>query len=199
MLALGQEGKCGLFYRGRYLGKKFLLEMTNMDRSQEQPERMKDGTVNSGEPGLNFLKNTTKRSRMREEENVEASRQYCIRNKDIRRDYQRRYQSRNRPAILDNQMQYRFRNVEKIEYESNQQYRLRRTGPKQRDKIRIENRCTISSRSDSSGHNISWKSSEVVRDYFESIAKDLQIGNFVDWYRISRHQIDTLQGTCLTL
>src|SRR5689334_9639565 len=40
----------------------------------------------------------------------------------------------------------------------------------------------------------SWKTPEVVRDYFESIKSKLHISHYTDWYRISRTQIMELGG-----
>lgn len=45
--------------------------------------------------------------------------------------------------------------------------------------------------------NHSWKSPELVREYFESLGKQLRIAHFTDWYRISRSQVGLLGGKSL--
>jgi hypothetical protein len=44
-------------------------------------------------------------------------------------------------------------------------------------------------------HNKSWKTPELVRKYFDSIAHLLSVSSYMDWYRISRAQIRQLGGT----
>jgi hypothetical protein len=43
----------------------------------------------------------------------------------------------------------------------------------------------------------SWKSPELVREFFESIAEQLNISSHPDWYRISYDQIRNLGGMWL--
>jgi hypothetical protein len=97
---------------------------------------------------------------------IESKRRYRLENKDRKREYFRRYNYLNKDKIRDSNRQYR------VEHHSNPEIYLPRN---------IESK--------------SWKSPELVREYFESIAKQLNISNFSDWYRISRMQVIELEGT----
>jgi hypothetical protein len=95
-------------------------------------------------------------------------RKYYLRNKDNLREMRRDYKIRNRDNVLDSQRDYYLRSKDYPEYYSPRKRALR-----------------------------SWKSPELVRKYFDSVAEQLSVSNYTDWYRISRNQVARLGGMLL--
>jgi hypothetical protein len=102
--------------------------------------------------------------------NVEYHRQYYLRNRDSKKDATREYEMRHKDKIRDSKRRYRIRN-----HPNPETYHPRDIQSK------------------------SWKSPDLVREFFNSIANQLHISNYNDWYRVSMSQIQSLEGvfTCL--
>lgn len=134
----------------------------------------------------------------------EIDRRFRIRNKDQRNNYSRLYRfrnpdkvvtrevtvvdlkmkeyetSRNKDKRRESKRQYYFRNKDRIG-ESLQQYYVR---THKTPDIYLRRNDFLKS----------WKSPELVRDYFSSVAGQLQISKHSDWYRVSRGQLCELGG-----
>jgi hypothetical protein len=95
----------------------------------------------------------------------EYVRQYLVRTKDQKRVYDRQYR-------LDNKD--KARDYSRLKY--------------------LRNHGNPASYNPRHAALKSWRAPELVREYFESIAKQLQISDYTDWYRISRLQIYDLGG-----
>jgi hypothetical protein len=123
------------------------------------------------------------------------NRDYYARNKDTLREYYCDYNVRKKDDILASKRRYYSRNKDnKRRYDRD--YYLRN-----KDDIRDSNRDYYVKNKlnpdDYSPRDIvlkSWKSPDLVREYFESISSLLLISNYNDWYRVSRHQIGHLRG-----
>jgi hypothetical protein len=92
------------------------------------------------------------------------------------RDYKRQYRIRKKDHVTETNREYYARNKERatqdyLDTKSNPDDYFPRASPAK-----------------------SWKSPELVREYFESIASDLKVSISTDWYRISRPQIVSLGG-----
>lgn len=81
-----------------------------------------------------------------------------------RGDYWRRYRAQNKDKLIEWSRQYYFRT------RSPDDYFPRESNDK------------------------SWKSPVLIREYFDSVAKDLRVERSDDWYRVSREQIHHLNG-----
>jgi hypothetical protein len=131
---------------------------------------------------------------------------YRIRNKDKKRisnleyyrqnktkslEYDRLYRGRNKDLLRESKRVAHLRNRDsKCEFYVQNRANLRET---QRSYYvrNPENPATYSPRSVVIK---SWKTPESVREYFDSIAEQLHISDYVDWYRVSRAQIASLGG-----
>jgi hypothetical protein len=100
---------------------------------------------------------------------TDSNRRYYLRNKDVVKDYHREYRSRRRDNIKELKREYYLRTLVDPQYYF----------PRDNDS------------------NKSWKSADLVREYFDSISQALCISCYSDWYRISRAQISYLGGMLL--
>jgi hypothetical protein len=135
---------------------------------------------------------------------------YRARNKDNRRDYSRDYLLRKSDDLKEKNHQFYIRNKDNIKEKSRNYYVGNKVDRKDYDhKYYVRNRDnwrewnrkyyfqsiefpeTYVSRD---AANKSWKSPELVREYFESIGKKLGISIHADWYLISRFQLVNLGG-----
>jgi hypothetical protein len=107
--------------------------------------------------------------------NKDNKREYYIRNKDFKSRYDSEYYIRNTNDKRESSHRYYIRNKDNRK-KYNREYYLRRREVRRSNEMK------------------SWKSPEVVREYFESIVNRLSVSNFSDWYRISRAQIGILGG-----
>jgi hypothetical protein len=103
-----------------------------------------------------------------------SKRDYYIRNRDDIRESHRKYYVENKDNLKD----YYLRNKDSTR-ESKRRYYIRKK----------ENPETYLSYLARETENKSWKSPELVREYFESVANQLHISDYSDWYRISRPQM----------
>jgi hypothetical protein len=117
----------------------------------------------------------------------EAMRDYGLQNMDKKRDYDRRYNLQTKDKKKESHRQYRKQNQDKIRELKREYHR--------------DNHDSPASYYPRQALNKSWKSPELVREYFESIAQQLHISDFSDWYRISRGQIKSLDGmqSCISI
>jgi hypothetical protein len=123
---------------------------------------------------------------------------------ESRREYDRAYYSANKAAKVSYHREYKNRREEKMkEYFRDYDRNVRNKDTKRdfhlRNKERIINnrREHYYSQKDINSlpeANKSWKSPELIREYFESIKGTLLIANHTDWYRISRAQLAKLGG-----
>jgi hypothetical protein len=155
------------------------------------------------------------------EKNKESQRRFYLRNKDQKRESVRLYYLQNLSKRKEYLAQYRHRNNAEIQ-EYNRQYRNQNRLKNLDYNIRNKHRIAASMRDyyirnkdkvkktaresyvrtldypDSYAPRLaalnSWKSPERVREFFELIAKRLQILHYTDWYRISRTQVSELGG-----
>jgi hypothetical protein len=125
-------------------------------------------------------------------------RQYRSQSKEKKKEHYRQYNIENKSAIRESKRQY-FRENEERKKEHYRQYRLFN-----KDKIRDSKRlyhfrrhANPESYLPRSTSNKSWRDSENVRKYFDSIAEQLRISIYSDWYRISRFQVKDLEGVNL--
>jgi hypothetical protein len=103
--------------------------------------------------------------RTRNKGRSELIRHYRLGNKSNIRESQRKYRGRNKDRVRETLQDYYLRHHDNPEI-----YLPRNNEAK------------------------SWKTPELARDYFESIAKQLAISTHSDWYRISRDQVRNLGG-----
>lgn len=130
------------------------------------------------------------------------NRQYRLLFKDEIASKIRSYRLQNRLALAAKQREYHLRNKEQINI-AKQEYYLdnKETMMRKRDKAeraakaRLKYISSLLEPNDYSPHMFSWKTSDQVRAFFDSIAPRLQITDPTDWYRISRSQILELGGT----
>jgi hypothetical protein len=125
----------------------------------------------------------------------ESNRQYDLDNADRKREYDREYHRRHKAKISESKRLYYVQNQDLL------QELTRRYSQQHKDKIRDVNRQhRVRNHSNPEAYlprNIeskSWKSPDLVREYFESITHQLHISNFSDWYRISTEQLKDLEG-----
>jgi hypothetical protein len=159
---------------------------------------------------LNKLKDYDREYRLRNKDKLtESKRSYQIRNKDKLREYyyrnlgeyDRQYRIQNNDKLKDYGRQYRSQNREmkkdyslrnKLKSEESARLYYFRNHDKIKESIRanyirhLENPDTYFPRLTVFK---SWKSSESVREFFESLAEKLHISHYTDWYRISMIQI----------
>lgn len=119
-------------------------------------------------------------------------RQYYLQNKDKNTelrisgemgDYQRGYSLRNNEKTAE----YRKRSKD-WKVANRQYYRQYSRGKREYYQLYRGNQKS----------NLSWKTPDLVRSYFDSIAARLNISNFADWYRISKKQMDQYGGTSIS-
>lgn len=121
----------------------------------------------------------------RHKDKVRLSKQrYYTRNKDGIRGAQRNYYAQNK----DNSREYYLRNKTNI-LESKRRYYLRKKSEDALDSSAAHLPYLVRLT-----ENLSWKTPEAVREYFDSVAKQLNISHYTDWYRISRPQILSFGG-----
>jgi hypothetical protein len=134
----------------------------------------------------------------------ESKRQYRIKNKDKMqgyydqykdslKEYHRQYQIRNRNKVNESNREYYFRNGDKRREES-RQYNFRNKDMRKERQFYSRSHQNPDSYLPRRIEVKSWKTPELVREYFESIAKQLHVTDYTDWYRISRPLIDNLGG-----
>jgi hypothetical protein len=135
-------------------------------------------------------------------------RRYYLRHKDKKKEKQLQYYVRNRDRLVDSQNDAQFRNKTKNyrrEYRSRNEGKMREFQRlhylQNRDKRKETQRQYRMQQHENPEHFFprysvikSWKSPERVREFFESIATQLLISHYTDWYRISRVQIRHLGG-----
>lgn len=123
----------------------------------------------------------------------ESDRQYYLRNKAKLVERARQY--RNRGENIQKDRDYRFRNKAKIEEQRRYYYR--------QNKARITEKMLLfylrrhknpSAYSPRIIPYKSWKTPEIVRAFFESVATRLHVSTPSDWYRVSRAQMAALGG-----
>jgi hypothetical protein len=105
---------------------------------------------------------------------------YCVRKKDKIRDYYRAYNIRNTAEVKQSKRDYYLRNKDDI-LKAKRGYYLRT----------MESPETYSPRNAAFK---SWKSPELVREFFDAIGRQLSISHHTDWYRVSRPQVVKLGG-----
>jgi hypothetical protein len=151
----------------------------------------------------------------------EASREHYKRNKEDKRNYSRDYGVRKLLEKKDYNRDFYLRNQDNIrdakrayyvqkkddKKEYNRFYYLRSKAKRRRpldfnreyqQNYYIQNKENSELYTPRESLLKSWKSPELVREYFDSIATQLHISNHSDWYRISRLQIGDLGGMCLS-
>jgi hypothetical protein len=105
---------------------------------------------------------------------------YYLRNKKLKQEYFRDYYIRNKSTISDYRRQYYTSNKRSVREANRKNYIRNKEHPELY--FRRENASK------------SWKTPELVREYFESISKALSITDYTDWYRISFPQVGNLGG-----
>jgi hypothetical protein len=127
-------------------------------------------------------------------------REHYIRNKDSIKDYNRKYYLKNKDTIRKVSRDYSIRNQDKKSIRNNNYYSLNKATMKESmRKYYVKNKENPDTYSPRNSDFKSWKTPELVREYFESLAKLLFISHSTDWYRISRVQICNLGGVCIHL
>jgi hypothetical protein len=124
----------------------------------------------------------------------DSFRQYRLLNRDKIQETMRWRHSQEGDKFKDYDRQYYLQNKDKLQ-QSSRQYHLEH-GAKRRD---LQRRYYLQRHSNPEAYLPrtalkSWKSPELVREYFESIAKYLHIVEPSDWQRISRVQLRYLGG-----
>lgn len=127
--------------------------------------------------GLSNSSTETTRSR------IDYNRQYYLQTEEKKKDSARRYYAQNEDREKALKRGYRLENGDKRR-EYGREYHVRK----------LQNPETYVPRSTA---NKSWKTPELVRAFFDSIAKQLHILEPSDWYRISNYQIIALGGQTL--
>jgi hypothetical protein len=154
----------------------------------------------------------------------EANENYYLQHLDKKREFSQRYSRENKDVLREPKRQYRVRNKERKE-EYTRQFRLKKKAKRLRrlvplrsddllreskrfyrsrnkDKLKVSQRLyrlLDKMRGGVVRESKSWKTSELVREYFESITTQLSVSHQEDWYRISRSMIRNLGGTCWNL
>jgi hypothetical protein len=118
-----------------------------------------------------------------EERKKNSNRRYRLENEDKSKDYSRKYSAENESKMKEYLRGYNLQHKD-LARESNRQYRIRTHDHPETYLPRVTTTTTLKS----------WKTPELVREYFDSIAGRLQIANSTDWYRVSRAQIRSLGG-----
>lgn len=125
-----------------------------------------------------------------------CSRRFVERARDIdlverrRSSYDRLYYRQNKDKLNEQHRQFCTRNKDSRK-EYHRQFRAQN-----KDKMKEASRLYVIRHriGEPSPARRSWKTPELVRDYFETVAKKLQILEYSDWYRISDFQIRNLGG-----
>jgi hypothetical protein len=118
----------------------------------------------------------------RKESRSQYVRNYGMRNKLSRSQYLRDYYIRNKDIISELKRDNYTRNKRNFREYRRQHYIRSKEFPE----LYSPRDITIKS----------WKTPELVRDFFDAIGKKLSISNYTDWYRVSRPQILYLGGMC---
>jgi hypothetical protein len=144
-----------------------------------------------------YLRNKNKfgGKRCKGEDNLkEYRREYNSINKDAKRNYRLEYMTRNKDKIKGSNDEYLLLNNEVMrDYRRNYNVinkRHIRLSQREYYLQHLANPLTYSPRIAVK----SWKSPELVREYFDSIVRQLSISDYSDWYRISRIQLAKLGG-----
>jgi hypothetical protein len=104
--------------------------------------------------------------------------------------------NRNKEKRSESKRQYCIRSHDKVlETKRRSYYRYRHRISDEKKRLYLRNHASPESYAPRSRVGKSWKSPEQVRAYFDAIAGRLAIGCYDDWYRISRLQILSLEGT----
>jgi hypothetical protein len=138
-----------------------------------------------------------------------SHRDYSVRKMDHRKEYYREYNIRNKDTIRESKRIYRMKNKDnKKLYSTNyylenkdvlrewhREYNNRNKTSRQEYFRKYYVRSLENPNNYSPRYDIkSWKSPEIVREYFESIASLLGVVTHTDWYRVSRPQVGELGG-----
>jgi hypothetical protein len=145
----------------------------------------------------------------------EYYREYNRQNEAKRRESKRAYHHLNKDKISAAKRHYRLQNIDQIK-ETKRRYHLQH-----KDKLnqaarayhlahqddiraakrryRLKKHVQPDSYVPRTGAVKSWKTPAQVREYFEAISTPLRVAHFTDWYRISRVQIQSLEGVLFRL
>lgn len=135
--------------------------------------------------------------------NKDKNAEYRARKLDAKPGYHRHYYLRNK----DKNPEYRMSNGDsRVEYR--RQYYLQNADKNadyraQNDRTDYLQQYSLGKKEfNRSAHgylrtNLSWKTPDLVREYFESVASQLNISTIGDWYRISKKQLDQYKGSPL--
>lgn len=104
-----------------------------------------------------------------------------MQNKEKINESKREYYSQNKEKYLEYKKKYRLENKEKLK--------------KYQRELLIKKNIEKNVNYIPPPQIRSWKNTQLLRDYFESIIPLLHITHFSDWYRISKPQIINLKGT----
>lgn len=136
--------------------------------------------------------------------NSESRRAYSVVNIDKLREYERLYHAENKDTRAEYQRQYYFKVRDRKKSsqcdnkislkEYNQSYYTQN-----HDKILDAKRLSYCRQHGRNSYLVrvdakSWKTPAIVREYFDATAKQLQIADYSDWYRISRVQMSDIGG-----
>ncbi len=124
--------------------------------------------------------------------NKEKKKEYCqkysIQNRDKMKEYFRDYYIQNKEKKKEYKREYYHKSIDKIkEYKIKNKEKINQYFRKKNIEKQIE-------KNDNYVPLNSWKTNELIREFFEKIAPVLHINDLSDWYRISREQIIDLKG-----
>jgi hypothetical protein len=108
--------------------------------------------------------------------------------------YQREYRVRNRDKLQEWNREYN--NTKECSLESKREYNFRNKDRRRKYYLDYYIRKNYNPESYLARNDLfkSWRTPELVRKYFDSIAEQLHIADYYDWYRISRSQLRNLGG-----
>jgi hypothetical protein len=140
------------------------------------------------------VREAKRRYRLRTEDTTkEYFHQYYLENHANKKDYARQYFLLNKEKKRESNRQYDALNhVQRKEYL--RQYQLRNKNKMKESSDRYRYRANMNPNTFRRAPLKSWKSPEIVREYFDSIAVQFHIATYTDWYRISSIQIRHLGG-----
>eukprot|EP01127_Copromyxa_protea_P014851 TRINITY_DN4197_c0_g1_i1.p1 TRINITY_DN4197_c0_g1~~TRINITY_DN4197_c0_g1_i1.p1 ORF type:complete len:722 (+),score=134.76 TRINITY_DN4197_c0_g1_i1:213-2168(+) len=168
-----KEAKKDTYYAQYYAKNKETLSLQNKQYHLNNKDAINQ---KKREYHLNNKEAIKKRKREYYLKNKEAikekMKEYHQKNKEVIKEREREYRSNNREAIKERLREYRLNNKEEIN--------------KQRREHRLNNPIPRKTRN--------WQTPENVREFFESVGKQLYIAEPSDWYRISRDQLTNLGG-----
>jgi hypothetical protein len=130
-----------------------------------------------------------------EHELKKYGRDYYIRNNDSKRTASREYYRRNLDNKREKSREYYNRNLDDVKecYHDYYQRNKDNRNDYRRDYY-VRNKENPELYSPRETVFKSWKTPAEVREFFESIANDLSVNDFTDWYRVSRAQIFSFGG-----